>query len=77
MSSKEMDTFRAEIAIIGVNPFVFVPDAVLFDVFEKAGTCKGPIVISDLKTQPVLNNNIKRAINFLLGNGRFIGRDKP
>jgi hypothetical protein len=30
-----------------------------------------------LKTEEVLEKNIKRAINFLLGNERFIGRDNP
>lgn len=33
--------------------------------------------LSRLKNQEVLDKNIKRAINFLLGKERFIGRDKP
>jgi hypothetical protein len=33
--------------------------------------------ISKLKTEESREKNIKRAINFLLGKERFIGRDKP
>lgn len=160
-----MDAFQAEIAIIGVNPFVFVPDDILAEVFKQAGKRKGPIPISGtingrpysqtlvkysgewrlyinttmlkdspkrigevieltvnydpasrdvnppddflkalaeneaakivfdslpasrkleigrylarLKTQIILEKNIRRAINYLLGNERFVGRDKP
>jgi len=160
-----MDKFSAEIEIIGINPFVFVPDAILHNIFKQAGKDKGYIPINGtiigkpykqtlvkysgewrlyinttmlknspkrigetieitvkfdpesreitppdnfvkalteneeakivfdglpasrkseivrylarLKTEEVLEKNIKRAINFLLGNERFIGRDKP
>lgn len=33
--------------------------------------------LAKLKTEEVREKNIQRAINFLLGNERFIGRDKP
>ncbi|MBK9718882.1 MAG: DUF1905 domain-containing protein [Saprospiraceae bacterium] len=33
--------------------------------------------LARLKTEESLEKNIKRAINFLLGNERFVGRDKP
>ena len=33
--------------------------------------------ISALKTEASIEKNIKRAMNFLLGKERFIGRDKP
>jgi len=33
--------------------------------------------ISFLKTEETLDRNVTRAINFLLGKERFIGRDKP
>lgn len=33
--------------------------------------------INFLKTDESINRNIEKAINFLLGNERFIGRDKP
>ena len=165
MTDGKMNAFRAEIAIIGVNPFVLVPDDILAEVFKQAGKHKGPIPIlgtinggaytqtlvkysgewrlyinttmlndspkrigevieltisydpanrdvsppadflkalaenetaktvfdnlpasrrleivrylAKLKTPVVLEKNIKRAINFLLGNERFIGRAKP
>jgi hypothetical protein len=38
-----MHTFSATLELIGVNPFVRVPDDVLNDVFSKAGRSKGPI----------------------------------
>lgn len=33
--------------------------------------------ISNLKTEESIEKNVHRAINFLLGKGRFVGRDKP
>lgn len=160
-----MYKFSAEIEIIGVNPFVFVPDEILQKIFEEAGKYTGYIPINGtinnkpykqtlvkysgewrlyinttmlknspkhvgeivevtvgfdtesreieapenfvkaltenneaktvfdglpasrkleivrylarLKTEEALEKNIKRAINFLLGKERFIGRDKP
>lgn len=33
--------------------------------------------LAKLKTEEIREKNIQRAINFLLGNERFIGRDKP
>jgi bacteriocin resistance YdeI/OmpD-like protein/uncharacterized protein DUF1905 len=33
--------------------------------------------INALKTEESIDKNVTRAINFLLGNERFIGRDKP
>ncbi|MEZ4803174.1 MAG: YdeI/OmpD-associated family protein [Gelidibacter sp.] len=158
-------TFRAKIEIIGINPFVFVPDTVLRQLFDDFGKTKGQIpvklkidgheftqtlvkysghwrlylnapmrnaakkevgdsalfelrfdpeeritempnqlgdalretpeakvvfddltpsrkkeimrYISNLKTQESIDKNVKKAIDFLLSKGRFIGRDKP
>lgn len=160
-----MDQFNAEIQLIGINPFVLVPDRILANVFRQAGKDKGAIpirgtvngipyqqtlvkysgawrlyintimlknspkrigekieldiefdpsdrtiqphpkllkaliknkpakiifdklrpslqheivrYIAHLKTEESIDRNIDRAINFLLGNGRFVGRDKP
>jgi hypothetical protein len=33
--------------------------------------------ISNLKTEHSIDKNVKRAINFLLGKERFVGREKP
>lgn len=160
-----MYIFNATIEIIGVNPFVFVPDDILIQIFKQAGKDKGTIPIcgtingdaykqtlvrysgawrlyinttmlknspkrvgeqieitvgfdaesraitppssfvtalaeneiaknvfdnlspskqleivrylARLKSEDSLTKNIQRAINFLLGKERFIGRDKP
>jgi len=40
-----MHTFQAKIELIGINPYVFVPDKILSDIFLKAGKSKGPIPI--------------------------------
>jgi hypothetical protein len=157
--------FKAEIQIIGVNPFVFVPNKILTIIFNQASKNKGPIpicgtvnakpykqtlvkfkgdwrlyvntamlknsprrigevieitiefdsadrtikshpklkqalrqnreaqikfgslppsrqleivrYISFLKTEESVNRNVLKAIDFLLGKGRFVGRDKP
>ena len=160
-----MIKFRAKIEIIGVNPFVFLPDRVLQEVFTQAGKSKGKIPVkmkidghefvqtlikwsgswrlylntpmrkaakkdvgdvanfeivydptervfpmhpkfekallenkeakkvfdslrpslqleinryfSFLKTESSVDRNVTRAIQFLLGHGRFVARDKP
>jgi hypothetical protein len=160
-----MIKFRAKIEIIGVNPFVFLPENVLQEVFQQAGKNKGKIPVkmkidgheftqtlikwsgawrlylntpmrkaakkevgdvanfeiaydpmervvpmhpkfekallenkeakkvfdslrpslqleinryfSFLKTESSVDRNVTRAIQFLLGKGRFVARDKP
>ena len=157
--------FNTKIDIIGINPFVFVPEKILENIFEQAGINRGAIpvrgtindvayqqtlvrysghwrlyintkmlkdspkrigetiavtiefdiadrsikphpklvkalkkeprakkilealppsrrkeivrYISSLKTEESVEKNIQRAIDFLLGKGRFVGRDKP
>ncbi len=165
MNITKVNKFSAEIQIIGVNPFVFLPDAVLNSIFKEANKDKGKIpvkikiegyefiqtlikysgywrlylntpmrkmakkevgetanfeiafdpeervipmhpkliralkknaeaqkifdslrpslqleiarYISFLKTEESIDRNVLRAVNFLLGKERFIGRDKP
>jgi hypothetical protein len=160
-----MHTFRAELRIIGINPYVEVPDKILVAIFKQAGKDKGKIpirgtvnklpytqtlikykgewrlyintkmlkdspkkigttiavsvafdpsdrtitphpklvqsleknkkakavfdklrpslqheivrYIAHLKTEASIDKNITQAIDFLLGKGRWIGRDKP
>jgi hypothetical protein len=157
--------FEARLEIIGINPFVFVPEEILAEIFKQAGKEKGYITVcgmvnnkayrqtlvkysgawrlyintvmlkhspkrigeiinvsikydtasreikapqsfekalalhkeakivfeslsasrkheivkylAHLKTEDALKRNIDRAINFLLGKDRFVGRDKP
>lgn len=40
-----MHKFEAEIAIIGINPFVYVPAEILREIFRQAGKEKGKIPI--------------------------------
>lgn len=40
-----MKTFTAQLHIIGINPFVFVPDVILAAIFKDAGKDKGHIPI--------------------------------
>lgn len=158
-------TFSAIIEIIGINPFVFVPEEILNAIFEKAAKSKGPIPVkgavnsipytqtlmkfkgewrlyinttmlknspkrigeqieisidydpekreipihpkllqalnenkeantvfqnlrpslrheiirylSHLKTEESIDKNVLKAIDFLLGKGKFVGREKP
>jgi hypothetical protein len=41
----KMHTFKAKLEIIGINPFVFVPDEILKAIFKQAGKDKGHIPI--------------------------------
>jgi hypothetical protein len=160
-----MHKFKAEIEIIGINPFVFVPEKILLEIFKQAKKDKGKIpirgtvnnlpykqtlikysgdwrlyintfmlknspkrigetieltiefdpsdrtiqphprfvkalnknkqakavfdnlrpstqleivrYIANLKTEESIDRNIIKAIDFLLGKGRFVGREKP
>jgi hypothetical protein len=165
MGNPETNIFSAQIEIIGINPFVFVPEAVLKSVFAQANKDRGKIpvrlkidgheftqtlikysghwrlylntpmrkaakkevgafatfelsfdpvereipvnpklekalkgnqaakeifdhlrpslqkeivrYIAHLKTEESVDRNVDNAVQFLLGNRRFIGRDKP
>jgi hypothetical protein len=57
-----MPTFKAVIEIIGINPFVFVPEKVLAAVLEKAGKTKGPIPIKgNINKNPYKQTLVKYA----------------
>lgn len=165
MTEETSYTFSATIEIIGINPFVFLPEEILQHIFEKAAKSKGPIpvkgtvnsipytqtlmkfkdewrlyintkmlknspkrigeqieisidydpakreitihpkllqalneneaantvflnlrpslqheiirYISHLKTEESIDKNVSKAIAFLLGKGKFVGREKP
>lgn len=40
-----MDTFKAKIDIIGINPFVLLPSSILANIFKQAQKDKGPIPV--------------------------------
>jgi len=46
MKTKEPISFKAKIEIIGINPFVFLPDTVLQKVFVQAKKDKGKIPVT-------------------------------
>ncbi len=43
-----MSFFKAKLDIIGINPFVFVPEAILLALFKNAGRDKGHIPVCGL-----------------------------
>ncbi len=46
--TQEVASFSAKIEIIGINPFVFVPEPVLNNLFHEFGKDKGPIPIKGI-----------------------------
>jgi hypothetical protein len=40
-----MESFKAKLAIIGINPFVSVPEKILASLFRQSGKNKGPIPV--------------------------------
>src|SRR4030095_3656200 len=53
-------SFRAKIQIIGINPYVLPPAAVLKEIFKQAGKDKGPIPVKGkLNGHPFIQNLIK------------------
>jgi len=55
-----MNKFKADIKIIGINPFVFVPDRILKKIFKQAGKDKGPIPIrGTINGQPFKQTLVK------------------
>lgn len=42
---KYMHSFKAKLDIIGINPFVYVPEKILKAIFKRAGVERGPIPI--------------------------------
>ena len=55
-----MYTFRAEIEIIGVNPFVFVPGEILQQIFRQAGKDSGHIPVKgNINNKPYQQTLVK------------------
>ncbi len=51
-------TFSALIDIIGVNPFVFLPDAILQTIFKEAGKAKSPIQVKGFINDKPFTQNL-------------------
>jgi hypothetical protein len=45
MTKEDVKSFTAQIEIIGINPFVFLPESVLNKLFKQAGKDKGKIPV--------------------------------
>lgn len=45
---KSFATFKAQLEIIGVNPFVYIPDDILHSIFEKSGKNRSPIRVKGM-----------------------------
>ena len=55
-----MNKFQADIEVIGVNPFVFVPGRILKNIFKQADKDKGPIPIrGTINGQPFKQTLVK------------------
>lgn len=48
MGSKREQSFSTQIEIIGINPFVHLPEFVLVEIFKQAGKEKGPIPVQGM-----------------------------
>ena len=63
----KLQKFKARIAIIGINPFVFVPEKVLKEIFRQAGKDRGHIPVCGL----VNRKPYKQTLVKYSGNWRF------
>lgn len=57
-----MKSFSAKVGLIGVNPYVLLPEEVLDDLFAKSGKDKGPIPVRGLiESKPFKQTLVKYA----------------
>ncbi|MDR6157175.1 hypothetical protein QF023_000691 [Chryseobacterium sp. SLBN-27] len=58
----QINPFIARIEIIGINPFVFLPEDVLNNLFQASGKCKSPIPVKGtVNGKPFRQNLMKYA----------------
>jgi len=70
--------FIAEINIIGINPFVFVPEYILQGIFDKAGKCKGFIPIKGtINGKPYKQTLVKCSGHWRLYINMIMLKDSP
>lgn len=73
-----MYAFNAEIKIIGINPFVFVPGDILQKIFKKAGKDKGHIPVNGLiDNKPYRQTLVKYSGEWRLYINTTIVRNSP
>lgn len=73
-----MTRFKAVIEIIGINPFVFVPEKILAAVLQEAGKEKGPIPIKGvINKNPYRQTLVKYAGHWRLYINTIMLKDSP
>src|SRR5690349_5824027 len=74
----QMNKFRAELQIIGINPFVFVPENILQNIFKKAKKDKGPIPIcGTVNSKPYKQTLVKYSGEWRLYINTTMLKDSP
>ena len=70
--------FEAKIEMIGINPFVFLPDIILQGLFAKAGKDKGPIPVrGTVNGDPFTQTLVKYAGAWRLYINTIMLKDSP
>ncbi|MEJ8842664.1 YdeI/OmpD-associated family protein [Lacibacter sp. H375] len=73
-----MARFKASIEIIGINPFVFVPEKILATVLQASGKEKGPIPIRGvINKNPYRQTLVKYAGHWRLYINTIMLKDSP
>ncbi len=73
-----MHSFKAIIQIIGINPFVFVPEKVLESIFKKAGKDRGHIpVCGTVNGKPYTQTLVKYSGHWRLYINTTMLKDSP
>lgn len=73
-----MRIFKARLEIIGINPFVFVPEEILAGIFEEAGRNKGPVpVCGSVNGEPYIQTLVKYSGYWRLYINTTMLRDSP
>ncbi|WP_442787329.1 YdeI/OmpD-associated family protein [Flavobacterium suncheonense] len=78
MKKYKLHTFNTTLEIIGINPYVAVPEAILQSIFEDAGKDKGPIPIKGtVNDNPYLQTLVKYAGHWRLYINTLMLKDSP
>jgi len=73
-----MRIFKARLEIIGINPFVFVPEEILAGIFEEAGRNKGPVpVCGSVNGEPYIQTLVKYSGHWRLYINTIMLPDSP
>jgi Bacteriocin-protection, YdeI or OmpD-Associated/Domain of unknown function (DUF1905) len=73
-----MQKFKATIELIGINPFVFVPEKILAAILKKAGKEKGPVPVKgEINTKPYRQTLVKYAGHWRLYINTIMLKDSP